>query len=144
VLCKCTEQYRAEHDPLADAPNELSTSRSWPQAAGYLRAGTHPPHPLAPCLFLQLESTNRGLQEKLRDFVNERLTITRTISPDLMNQVILTDAHWRDFLNMFNQAHPLFLVALNGCYHHSRNPIPGSVASPISLYQTGKWPICSE
>jgi len=65
---------------------------------------------------LQLESTNRGLQEKLRDFVNERLTITNTISPDLMDQVILTDAHWRDFLNMFNQAHPLFLVALNGRY----------------------------
>jgi DNA-binding CsgD family transcriptional regulator len=70
----------------------------------------------APRLLLQLEATNRGPQEKLRDFVNERLTITRTISPDLLDQVILTDAHWRDFLNMFNQAHPLFLVALNARY----------------------------
>jgi DNA-binding CsgD family transcriptional regulator len=33
-----------------------------------------------------------------------------------MDQVILTDAHWRDFLNMFNQAHPQFLVALSGRY----------------------------
>jgi tetratricopeptide (TPR) repeat protein len=60
----------------------------------------------------QLVIENLNLQSQLQRYLKKIQTANAT-AIDFTDKVILTAAHWREFLNKFNRAHPQFLGAIN-------------------------------
>ena len=63
----------------------------------------------------QLVIENLNLQSQLQRYLKKIQTANATAT-DFTDKAILTAAHWREFLNKFNRAHPQFLGAINTRY----------------------------